>query len=40
MKKAIINNATQLVLIVFSVVLGLFLSDRIEDYKENQDAEN
>lgn len=39
MKKAIINNATQPVLIVFSVVLGLFLSDRIEDYKENQDAE-
>jgi len=38
MKKSIVNNITQLVLIVFSVVLGLFLSERIEDRKKEKEA--
>lgn len=38
MKKSIVENITQLFLIVFSVVLGLFLSERIEDRKNEKDA--
>lgn len=40
MKKAIIQNLTQIALIVFSVVLGLYLSERIEAYKNKKDAAN
>ena len=40
MKKSIIQNITQLFLIVFSVVLGLYLSERIEDRKNQKQANN
>jgi hypothetical protein len=39
MKKSILKNIMQLFLIVFSVVLGLFLSERIEEIKNNKEAE-
>jgi len=39
MKKTIIDNFSQILLIVFSVVLGLYLSERIEDYKNEKEAE-
>lgn len=38
MKKSIKNNITQLFLIVFSVVLGLYLSERIEERKNEKEA--
>ena len=38
MKKSIIENISQIFLIVFSVVLGLFLSERIEEAKNEKDA--
>ncbi len=38
MKKSIIKYVLQLCLIVFSVVLGLYLSERIEDRKNQKDA--
>lgn len=37
-KKSIISNITQLILIVFGVVLGIFLSERIEEQKNNKEA--
>ena len=39
MKESLTKSVTQIVLIVFSVVLGLFLSERIEDRKDQNDAE-
>jgi len=38
MKESILKNITQLCLIVFSVVLGLYLSERIEDSKNDKEA--
>lgn len=38
MKESIIKNITQVLLIVFSVVLGLYLSERIEDRKNEKEA--
>jgi len=38
MKESILKNITQVVLIVFSVVLGLYLSERIEDRKNEKEA--
>lgn len=38
MKKSILGNLTQIFLIVFSVVLGLYLSERIEESKNEKDA--
>lgn len=38
MKNPIIEKITQLFLIVFSVVLGLYLSERIEDRKNEKEA--
>lgn len=38
MEKSIGKNITQLFLIVFSVVLGIFLSERIEEQKNKNDA--
>ena len=38
MKKSILSNLKQLLLIVFSVVLGIFLSERIEDRKNEKEA--
>jgi hypothetical protein len=38
MKKSILSNLTQIFLIVFSVVLGLYLSERIEESKNEKDA--
>jgi len=38
MKKSLIKNITQICLIVFSVVLGLYLSERIEDRKNEKEA--
>ncbi|MEM6517303.1 MAG: hypothetical protein AAF688_14050 [Bacteroidota bacterium] len=40
MKKSISNSLYQVFLIVFSVVLGLFLSERIEEFKNEREAEN
>ena len=39
MKESVIKSGSQVILIVFSVVLGLFLSERIEDRKNSQEAE-
>lgn len=38
MKETILKNITQVILIVFSVVLGLYLSERIEDKKNEKEA--
>lgn len=38
MEKPIVKNITQLFLIVFSVVLGIFLSERIEEQKNKNEA--
>ena len=38
MKESILKNITQVLLIVFSVVLGLFLNERIEERKANKEA--
>jgi len=38
MKESILKNISQIILIVFSVVLGLYLSERIEDRKNEQEA--
>ena len=38
MKNSVIEKITQLFLIVFSVVLGLYLSERIEDRKNEKEA--
>lgn len=38
MKEAVLKNITQVILIVFSVVLGLYLSERIEDNKNKKEA--
>lgn len=38
MKESILKNITQVILIVFSVVLGLYLSERIEDRKNEKEA--
>jgi len=38
MKTSILKNITQLVLIVFSVVLGVYLSERIEERKEKKES--
>ncbi|MBW1297905.1 hypothetical protein [Aquimarina litoralis] len=38
MKESILKNITQVILIVFSVVLGLYLSERIEDKKNEKEA--
>ena len=38
MKQSIKNSITQIALIVFSVVLGLYLNNRIEDIKEKKEA--
>ncbi len=38
MKDSILKNITQILLIVFSVVLGLYLSERIEDKKNKKEA--
>ncbi len=38
MKKSILNSLGQVLLIVFSVVLGLYLSERIEDRKNELEA--
>ncbi len=38
MEKSIFKNLTQLFLIVFSVVLGIFLSERIEEQKNKNEA--
>lgn len=38
MKKSLLENISQIVLIVFSVVLGLYLSERIEDRKNEKEA--
>lgn len=40
MNSAIKRNITQVVLIVFSVVLGLYLSERIEERKNRQESIN
>jgi len=40
MNNTIKENITQFFLIVFSVVLGLYLSERIEDRKEKQEAKD
>ena len=37
-KEALLTNVTQIFLIVFSVVLGLFLSERIEEIKNEKEA--
>ena len=37
--KTIIKYLGQVVLIVFSVILGLYLSERIEDKKNEQNAQ-
>lgn len=39
MKKSILNNIAQFILIVFSVVLGLYLSERIEERKNEKEAQ-
>ena len=39
MKKSIIKYVSQILLIVFSVVLGLYLSERIEDRKNEKEAD-
>ncbi len=39
MKKSLIEKLTQILLIVFSVVLGLYLSERIEDRKNAREAD-
>ena len=38
MKDSIVKNITQVFLIVFSVVLGLYLSERIEESKNEREA--
>ncbi len=38
MKKSILENIKQILLIVFSVVLGIFLSERIEERKNKDEA--
>lgn len=38
MKESIFKNITQVLMIVFSVVLGLYLSERIEDRKNKKEA--
>ena len=38
MKASILKNITQVILIVFSVVLGLYLSERIEERKNDKEA--
>ena len=38
MEKPLAKNLTQLLLIVFSVVLGIFLSERIEEQKNKKEA--
>jgi len=38
MKDTVLKNITQVLLIVFSVVLGLYLSERIEDRKKEKEA--
>lgn len=38
MKESIVKSISQIVLIVFSVVLGLYLSERIEDRKNEKEA--
>jgi len=38
MKQSIKNNITQIFLIVFSVFLGLYLSNRLEEVKEKKEA--
>ena len=38
MKKSLLENIKQLFLIVFSVVLGIFLSERIEERKNEKEA--
>ena len=38
MEKAIVQNIKQVLLIVFSVVLGLYLSERIEERKNEKEA--
>jgi hypothetical protein len=38
MRKSILTNIRQLLLIVFSVVLGIFLSERIEESKNKKEA--
>ncbi len=38
MKKSLVENIIQLVLIVFSVVLGIFISERIEEGKNEKEA--
>lgn len=38
MKESILKNITQVILIVFSVVLGLYLNERIEDKKNEKEA--
>lgn len=38
MEKVLLNNIKQLLLIVFSVVLGIFLSERIEERKKEREA--
>jgi len=38
MKNSILKYISQLILIVFSVVLGLYLSERIEDKKNEKEA--
>lgn len=38
MKDSIVKNITQVLLIVFSVVFGLYLSERIEDRKNEKEA--
>jgi len=38
MKRSIVENIKQVLLIVFSVVLGIFLSERIEEQKTEKEA--
>jgi len=38
MKETVLKNITQVILIVFSVVLGLYLSERIEESKKEREA--
>ena len=38
MKESFVKNITQVFFIVFSVVLGLYLNDKIEAYKNKQEA--
>ncbi|PQJ23444.1 hypothetical protein [Tenacibaculum sp. SG-28] len=38
MKKVILKNGTQVLLIVFSVVLGLFLNEKMEERKNEKEA--